>query len=446
MSINLELLRKAIGDKRGLVSRILETKLGNYEVYIKPRNAEQLPEQSVGTVTFKLETEALTEDAPHSQELVYSAKAKPALLDIRYLNQLGFLLEVDETLVRTIHELKKELELPKIYSFYSYKGGMGRSTFAYLMGLMMALEGKRILLIDMDFEAPGAMNWPRSLPSDEWSILDYLMATEGGLTREGSSPISRVLEWSGLVETGIGELFIVPAIASGKLELSPEEIQNPLYSLPESRFNDYVHDLAKISFNAPEFWANSIPKVLEEVCRDIAADGKGEIDAVFLDLRTGVNDLWGTVLTCINDVSVSFYSSTPQSVPGFTFYLDWLLTNKARTGFFPAVKLVNSIVSPNMSQKSKEQFLGMLGDYKESRSHFVLNYDRNILDAPRVFERIGELEEKLLSTQEDLIETNSREVLVNYLRILKSDQYKWLQDILVNVYDHSQTDCSEASQ
>ena len=44
---------------------------------------------------------------------------------------------------------------PKVVGFYSFKGGVGRSTAAAISALLMAREGRRILLVDLDLEAPG---------------------------------------------------------------------------------------------------------------------------------------------------------------------------------------------------------------------------------------------------------------------------------------------------
>ena len=42
-----------------------------------------------------------------------------------------------------------------IFTFYSYKGGVGRSLALAHMGHAMAERGLRILLVDFDLEAPG---------------------------------------------------------------------------------------------------------------------------------------------------------------------------------------------------------------------------------------------------------------------------------------------------
>jgi MinD-like ATPase involved in chromosome partitioning or flagellar assembly len=42
-----------------------------------------------------------------------------------------------------------------IYTFYSYKGGVGRSMALANVGVMLASAGHRVLLVDWDLEAPG---------------------------------------------------------------------------------------------------------------------------------------------------------------------------------------------------------------------------------------------------------------------------------------------------
>jgi Mrp family chromosome partitioning ATPase len=44
--------------------------------------------------------------------------------------------------------------LGSIYTFYSYKGGVGRSMALVNVGILMALEGHKVLLVAWDLEAP----------------------------------------------------------------------------------------------------------------------------------------------------------------------------------------------------------------------------------------------------------------------------------------------------
>ncbi|HLK36142.1 MAG TPA: AAA family ATPase [Polyangiaceae bacterium] len=43
----------------------------------------------------------------------------------------------------------------EVISFYSYKGGVGRSMAVANVAVLLAQAGKRLLVLDLDFEAPG---------------------------------------------------------------------------------------------------------------------------------------------------------------------------------------------------------------------------------------------------------------------------------------------------
>lgn len=45
--------------------------------------------------------------------------------------------------------------MSRIVTFYSYKGGVGRTLALANIGVLLAKHGKRVLLMDWDLEAPG---------------------------------------------------------------------------------------------------------------------------------------------------------------------------------------------------------------------------------------------------------------------------------------------------
>ncbi len=44
---------------------------------------------------------------------------------------------------------------PKVITFYSFKGGMGRTTTLASVALQLVRKKKNVMMIDMDIEAPG---------------------------------------------------------------------------------------------------------------------------------------------------------------------------------------------------------------------------------------------------------------------------------------------------
>src|SRR6266516_2572082 len=52
-----------------------------------------------------------------------------------------------------------------IVSFYSFKGGVGRTMALVNVGAALAMAGQRVLLVDFDLEAPGldTFNLPKTM-------------------------------------------------------------------------------------------------------------------------------------------------------------------------------------------------------------------------------------------------------------------------------------------
>jgi Mrp family chromosome partitioning ATPase len=73
-------------------------------------------------------------------------------------------------------------------TFYSYKGGVGRSLLLAKAALFLASRGKRVVALDFDFEAPG-LHYKFDVASEAVAtggVVPYLVATAEG----SSSPPS----------------------------------------------------------------------------------------------------------------------------------------------------------------------------------------------------------------------------------------------------------------
>ena len=71
---------------------------------------------------------------------------------------------------------------PRIITFYSYKGGVGRSMALLNVAYTLQSLGRHVLVIDLDLEAPGVSGFltrNKELephPSDQPDVVDFLKA------------------------------------------------------------------------------------------------------------------------------------------------------------------------------------------------------------------------------------------------------------------------------
>lgn len=73
-------------------------------------------------------------------------------------------------------EKNKKLDLQsKLICFYSYKGGVGRTTTMVMSAIEMAKRGKKIVMIDFDLEAPGVSGIFPNESVSQYGLLDYLI-------------------------------------------------------------------------------------------------------------------------------------------------------------------------------------------------------------------------------------------------------------------------------
>ncbi|MBI3361171.1 MAG: AAA family ATPase [Chloroflexi bacterium] len=190
-----------------------------------------------------------------------------------------------------------KLSGPKVVTFYSFKGGVGRTTALALVALALARAGRRVAAVDLDLEAPGLAS-TFNVPQTQLGALDYLH-------RRRLSPDTH--------STSIKEcLYDVPL----------SETKGRLWIVPAGVYDeDYIHRLADLDVST---LYRRDPNPLRQLLDDLGKHLKP--DVVLLDSRTGFNDLGAVALLDLADLAFIFFTPSEQSHRG----LRWVVAAARR--------------------------------------------------------------------------------------------------------------------
>jgi cellulose biosynthesis protein BcsQ len=198
----------------------------------------------------------------------------------------------------------------KIITFYSFKGGVGRSFLLANVAARLATKGRRVLCVDWDLEAPG--------------LGDYFMSrmTES----ETDAPGLTQLCHSAGSDEKIDWRSAVRKVSFGKTSLDFIPAGNAQNLRSRDYTNGYSSSLSKIDWDSlynDHGFAETLNKWREE--------WKKHYDLVLIDSRTGLADTVGICTIHLPDQLVMVFSANEQSVNGGCSVLKKAV--QARTNF-----------------------------------------------------------------------------------------------------------------
>ena len=181
-----------------------------------------------------------------------------------------------------------------IYTFYSYKGGVGRSMAMANVAAWLAKWGQRVLMVDWDLEAPGIEKYfSRWIPQpnpEVGGVLDLMESHASGNRADWQRFLIR------LAPEGCKEMHILPA---GKdLDLPAGE-------------GEYTKRLRQLDWDVL-FAEKRLGNYLEK----LRNEWRDEYDFVLIDSRTGITDIGGICTIHLPDMLISFFTSNEQSLYG----------------------------------------------------------------------------------------------------------------------------------
>lgn len=253
---------------------------------------------------------------------------------------------------------------PPVVVFYSFKGGLGRSTLLASFAIQRAQLGERVCVLDFDLDSPGA---GRLLSADaegriaSWGLIDYLLERPSNEVQ-----LSDYYHRCDRV-AGSGEIVVFPA---GRLD------------------DHYADKLARVDLEeAPEAHESGLLKLLARVRDELRPHW------ILLDARTGISEPAGQLLSGIAHLHVLLGTTNDQSWQGLNRVLDRLGKNRVMLEHPQAeVLLVQAMVPAGETGKiAMERFAGradqefderFYGSEEADPDRFWTVGDKESLDAP----------------------------------------------------------------
>ncbi|PRH10339.1 tyrosine-protein kinase family protein [Burkholderia multivorans] len=261
-------------------------------------------------------------------------------------------------------EANQSRKKPRRIVFYSYKGGVGRTTALVHMAFHLARGGERVAIVDLDVEAPGlhkVLPRPDGLPITA-GIVDFLWERQirpfDNETGDGLTTC--------LVEMGKGErraisYVVEDSVSRAQVHVIPAGVVG----------NEYVRRLYTLSSHdvltrADDAWSLFEKELVDQI----------DPDVLLIDARTGLGD-WGglSLLRLAHEVFLVMFPSN-QNEEGIQFVRETIrqLTN------ISAHIVLSPVPEGPVGKEIVSQFLPKLS-LDEDETITEINYNPGIASA-----------------------------------------------------------------
>ena len=188
-------------------------------------------------------------------------------------------------------------ERPLVVTFYSFKGGVGRSTALGMVAVALANKNRRVVMLDFDLEAPGiSVLFQPDIQFDnteKFGVLDYIH--QRSLTPEKDFPTIEDCV-SQVNMSSRGELFLVSV---GEYD------------------ENYIHRLAEFDRGLLQSFYSGNNNPVKTLISDISETL--DPDIILIDARPGFSDISAVALFDLADTGIICFTPTDQSFEGLRF-------------------------------------------------------------------------------------------------------------------------------
>lgn len=193
----------------------------------------------------------------------------------------------------------------KVISFYSYKGGVGRTTLAAMISLLCATKDKKIVVVDTDVEAPGLgfqfFGESGKASYQSCGFLDFMLYPYQNLAHDKQTQFKQTFVTEFFIQNqhDLPNILLMPVAKFG------DNITSDVYSQKLSRINVLQGGQEKIHL---------LLDLINEIIKP---------DLVIFDLRTGITDIGGILTShSVSDFFIFVGYPDTQTQLGLSFFLE----------------------------------------------------------------------------------------------------------------------------
>ncbi len=193
---------------------------------------------------------------------------------------------------------------PAIVTFYSFKGGVGRTTLLTACAWQLAATSphKKVAVIDLDLEAPGL--GPLLAAEADRGVTDFVVD---------------------FLATGAAEVDVLPAQALGPEDAGWVDV------VPAGRLDlNYLEKLSRLDFAGSGGLLQEGPRPIAEALRNLLNRFRGKgYDFILLDARAGLHDIAGLSLHGFAHVDVLVGRASEQGYRGLDLTVEALARRRS---------------------------------------------------------------------------------------------------------------------
>ncbi len=199
----------------------------------------------------------------------------------------------------------------KTITFYSYKGGVGRSMALINVACLLAKKGKKVLMIDWDLEAPGLESYFNGeVKKTDLGLVDLILDSQEFLKVDVNNNETNLIEY---LDSNLQRFIKTNLKLKIQKNLKGKNKENNAFTLDlikAGKFDDnYTERLSSI--NWMEFYAKT-----PEYFRTLAQHLEKEYDYILIDSRTGLADTSGVCTMLMPSVLVLVFALNQQNIDG----------------------------------------------------------------------------------------------------------------------------------